>query len=964
MTDFDISSMRPTPDPIPGVPGPGGEGESVDGMQVALRRLSRRYWLTMSGGILPLIIGLAIFLWYHAGQEQARTRAQVETDVLQLSRRIDDAVKGVSQYAGQAQSWAEAALRKPEWYLGDSLLRAVGLTRVSTGAAARTLDDIGGDDGLIGNVYLGDGFSLERRAVELRVALGLFAVQRAAHRAKPYLRWSSYYSARGDLFTVYPFLSLSDLMANSGTDSVPELLEAVYRVLVSPEGMDLVGPARNPSRTDFWTAPYVDVAGAGMMVTLLAPVYDGDTFMGVVGTDVLLGFLSHILEEAELPPGELLIVDQRGNVLGDNYGRSATADSLLKAGAVLSVDLSHDLADTTVHEARSGRQLFTSPIEGAPWHLAYATTDRSLFATTFPSFSGYLVLGLAVLSVLLLAWVLMIRFFARPALGIARFVSAMESGSSPGPVVVPGPWGEWFTRLRVAIRERNDYLRRLRNQRAYLDELIEGAPEAIVVLDPHDRIVRVNQEFTRLFGYRREEALGRKIDQLIIGRDRQEEGERYASEVREGRRVSRESVRRRKDGSTVQVSVLGVPVSVGGGQVGTYAIYRDISEQKALEEQLLQAQKMEAVGRLAGGIAHDFNNLLTAILGYVDLCRMQIGEIPALDEDLQEIRRAALRASDLTRQLLTFARKDVASPRVLDLGELVVGLESMLHRLIGETVSVETRCDSPAWPIKADSGQIEQVILNLVVNAKDALGGGGRIEIEVRNEVVDDEAFLRGHSGVAGRYVRLSVIDDGEGISPEVMDRMFEPFFTTKELGKGTGLGLATCYGIVRQVGGFIAVDSTPSVGSTFAVYFPVTEEQPAYHEDLDQAVAPDRPRRRGSVLLVEDEELVRSLAERVLRGAGYSVIVARDGEEALALVREDGLRPDLLLTDVVLPHIRGPEVAHRIRADLPGTKVLYMSGYADDAALGERGVAAQPFLNKPFAPAELRQAVAAALGD
>jgi|GEM_PF-5946104 len=160
MTDFDASSMRPTPDPIPGVTGPGGEGESVDGMQVALRRLSRRYWLTMSGGILPLIIGLAIFLWYHAGQEQARTRAQVETDVLQLSRRIDDAVKGVSQYAGQAQSWAEAALRKPEWYLGDSLLRAVGLTRVSTGAAARTLDNIGGDDGLIGNVYLGDGFSL------------------------------------------------------------------------------------------------------------------------------------------------------------------------------------------------------------------------------------------------------------------------------------------------------------------------------------------------------------------------------------------------------------------------------------------------------------------------------------------------------------------------------------------------------------------------------------------------------------------------------------------------------------------------------------------------------------------------------------------------------------------------------------------------------------------------------------
>ncbi len=372
-------------------------------------------------------------------------------------------------------------------------------------------------------------------------------------------------------------------------------------------------------------------------------------------------------------------------------------------------------------------------------------------------------------------------------------------------------------------------------------------------------------------------------------------------------------------------------------------------ERISLQEQLQQAQKMEAIGQLAGGVAHDFNNLLTIITGYSDLMLSQLNEEDSLYGDVIEIKRAAERASTLTRQLLAFSRKQVLQPKILDLNQLVANLDKMLRRLIGEDIELVTKMDEKLGRIKADPGQIEQVVLNLVVNARDAMPKGGRLTIETANAELD-EYYTRTHLGVKpGHYVMISISDTGAGMTPEVKERIFEPFFTTKEKGRGTGLGLSTVYGIVKQSEGYIWVYSEPGQGTTFKIYFPVIEDMV---ESLEST--PDSKKTvRGTetILLVEDEEMVRGLVRMILERNGYHVLEASGGENALRIAQEYRSQPiHLMVTDVVMPGMSGRELVDCMKILRPEIKILYISGYTNDAII-RHGVLGEgtAFLQKPF---------------
>ncbi|MBI5710913.1 MAG: response regulator [Candidatus Eisenbacteria bacterium] len=371
------------------------------------------------------------------------------------------------------------------------------------------------------------------------------------------------------------------------------------------------------------------------------------------------------------------------------------------------------------------------------------------------------------------------------------------------------------------------------------------------------------------------------------------------------------------------------------------------------EEQLVQAQRMEAIGKLAGGVAHDFNNLLTAIKGYGDLLLRKMDQDSPLRPNAEEILRSANRAADLTRQLLAFSRKQMLVPKVLDLDAVVANMEKMLRRLIGEDIELVTRGRTAPGTVKADPGQLEQVILNLAVNARDAMPSGGRLTIETANVDVAPGAPVDGASPPPGRYVMLSVRDTGDGMAPEVKAHIFEPFFTTKARGRGTGLGLSTVFGIVTQSGGHIVVDSEPGAGTVFRIYLPRLDEAAAVEERPE--ARPTAPRGSETILLVEDEDQVRGAVQQTLLASGYTVLAAPDGAEAFRVFAQRHRDIRLVLTDVVMPRMSGKELCERVTALRPDMKVLFMSGYSD-AEIVHEGVLEEgiAFIQKPFAPGEL----------
>jgi PAS domain S-box-containing protein len=510
-------------------------------------------------------------------------------------------------------------------------------------------------------------------------------------------------------------------------------------------------------------------------------------------------------------------------------------------------------------------------------------------------------------------------------------------------------------RARITVITDVTARREAEEMRALLAAIVQTANDAIISKNLEGVITSWNSAAESLFGYTAEEAIGQPI-RLIVPDDRVDEERALLAEIAAGHRVDHfETTRRRKDGSEVAVAISLAPIRDAQGRVvGASKTGRDLTAQRRAaeelrrsEEQLRQAQKMEAVGRLAGGVAHDFNNLLSVILSYSEITIAELpGGHPAGD-DHEQIRRAAVRAADLTRQLLAFSRQQIVAPRVLDLNEILVGMHKMLLRILGEDVDLVSVPGAKIGRLFADPSSVEQVIMNLVVNARDAMPRGGQLTIETANVQLGAE-YAREHLGVSeGPYVMLAVSDTGEGMDAATQARIFEPFFTTKPLGKGTGLGLSTVLGIVQQAHGTIWVYSEPGSGTTFKVYFPRVETT------ATAPVAPGEARpRHGSetILLVEDQEQVRTVAAGILRRNGYRVFCAGDAAEAVALAAHHPGIIHLLLTDVVMPRTSGAELAREIAKTRPETRVLFMSGYTDDSVV-RHGVldSGLAFLQKPF---------------
>ena len=498
----------------------------------------------------------------------------------------------------------------------------------------------------------------------------------------------------------------------------------------------------------------------------------------------------------------------------------------------------------------------------------------------------------------------------------------------------------------------------LQKQRTQLSAVIEQTAESVVITDAGNNILYVNPAFEKVTGYSRADIIGQTAGILKSGKHSVDFYRTLWQTISTGHVWRGRFVNRKKDGSLFTEDATITPIRDEQGAIVSYvAVKRDVTRELELEEQYRQSQKMEAIGSLAGGIAHDFNNILTGLNGFVELLQMQLLPNSPHQELVTKILRSGQRATELVRQLLAFSRKQVIEPKVLDLNSIVSDLERMVLHFIGEHIQLTTNLSPQLWPIKADLTQLEQIMLNLAINARDAMPGGGQLRFETANVTLADDDISPQLELQAGDYVRLTVSDTGIGMSAEVKAHIFEPFFTTKELGQGTGLGLATVYGIVRQSRGFIWVDSEPGQGTTFEIYLPRVAE----------AVKPQpRPEpmsalHRGSetILLVEDEPHVRELVAEVLSRQGYQVIVAADGTEALGLVQEFNGQFDLLVTDVIMPQLNGPELVGRLKETLPDLKILYVSGYTDEM-IAYHGVLGPDvaLLSKPFSPMLLTQKV------
>ena len=499
------------------------------------------------------------------------------------------------------------------------------------------------------------------------------------------------------------------------------------------------------------------------------------------------------------------------------------------------------------------------------------------------------------------------------------------------------------------ITERKRAEEALRRSEADFRSVVEHAPYGIYRASVTGRILQVNPALQKMLGYQREEELLKRDLATDIFRHNGEYNRLVELLSRTEEIKDMEMEWKRQDGTPITVRCSGRRVNDENGVASYFEVFaEDVTEKRVLERQLRTAQKMEAIGRLSGGIAHDFNNHLGVIIGYSRVLKRQLGENNPLCEHALEIEKAGQRAASLTKQLLAFSRQQVLTPAVLSLNTLAADMEKMLPPLLGEDIEVSLILDPGLGNVKADQGQIEQVIMNLAVNARDAMPAGGKLKIRTAN-VVLDQMYTRDHPGSKpGDYVMLEVTDTGTGMDAGTLAHMFEPFFTTKERGKGTGLGLATVYGIVKQSNGYISVESSLGKGSSFQIYLPRDEGQPAA-EELKTGLA-ENLRGSESILLAEDSESLRKLAQSNLESVGFHVLSAHSGEEALEIAARHGRTFDLLLTDVVMPGMNGRVLAEQLLPRQPGMKVLYMSGYTDSFIAGH-GVL-EPgtnLLHKPF---------------
>ena len=523
----------------------------------------------------------------------------------------------------------------------------------------------------------------------------------------------------------------------------------------------------------------------------------------------------------------------------------------------------------------------------------------------------------------------------------------LESSAS----VIRSPSGE-PERLVVVnrdITERKKVAESLRLSESGFQSMIEDAPYGIYRAGVSGRLLSANPALQKILGYEKlDELLAASLPKDIFKSPSDFHGLKELLETA-GEFKDVEVELKRRDGAPITVRCSGRRVRAEHQGEPCFDVFaEDVTERRLLERQLRMAGKMEAVGRLSGGIAHDFNNLLGVIIGYSQVLKRKVSSDSQLLECAEEIEKAGQRAASLTRQLLAFSRQQILTPSILKLNDLVLDMVKMLPRLLGEDVSVTTSLHPDLGMVKADQGQIEQVIMNLAVNARDAMPEGGTLRIETAN-VELDQVYCWQHPGARpGRYVMLAVIDSGTGIDPDTLNHIFEPFFTTKEVGKGTGLGLATVYGVVKQSGGYIWVDSSPGHGASFQIFLPCVAErdpQMAATNPLVETVGG-----RETILLVEDSEALRKLTKSFLESYGFQVLTAHDGEEALRLEAEHTRRIDLLVTDVVMPGMNGRVLAEKLLSKQRGMRVLYISGYTD-SFVARHGVLEQGMvlLHKPF---------------
>jgi two-component system cell cycle sensor histidine kinase/response regulator CckA len=496
-------------------------------------------------------------------------------------------------------------------------------------------------------------------------------------------------------------------------------------------------------------------------------------------------------------------------------------------------------------------------------------------------------------------------------------------------------------RAEEALRQRNRDMERLTTA-------IEQAAETVVITDTEGKMVYVNPAFERTTGYTRAEAISQNPRILKSSRQDPAFYQNLWSTIRAGQVWSGRFINKKKDGSLYTEEATISPVKDENGAIINYvAVKRDVTHELQLEEQYRQAQKMQVIGQLTAGIAHDFNNLLTAINGFAELAQYGLAADHSLQDPLGRILSAGQRAAQLISQLMVFSRKQVMEPKVLNLNMVVADMDKMLRRIIGEHITLKTTLAPDLGWVKVDPAQLEQVIVNLAVNARDALPNGGHLTIETANVTLDEDYAASHLDVLPGEYVQLAVSDDGVGMSDEVKAHIFEPFFTTKEKGKGTGLGLATVFGIVKQGGGHIWFYSEPGHGTSFRIYLPRVQENTT---PLRQDESQNLPTAHETVLLVEDDPGVQKIAAMALRQQGYTVLLAHDRQTAIRLARQHHGSIDLLLTDVIMPGGNGKTLADELTRRRPNLKCLFMSGYTDDAIV-QHGILAPgiAFLQKPF---------------
>ena len=707
----------------------------------------------------------------------------------------------------------------------------------------------------------------------------------------------------------------------------------------------------------------------GIGRAVLAP--DGHV-RGVVAASTMLAELRALLIPDNLPAEAVVtLLDERGVVLAQTQGGKEWVGRDIGA---LSSTPQRPAAREGVSEVTGADSVARlsgfATAERVPWRVFVGIPKYTALRQVQAQKREAIVLGIASLMVSLgLAWLLAKRI-AGPVIALTADADAFASGdlSHRSRVKAHGELGqlaETFNRMAAALERRsNEVADSERRYRALFDTL----PLPMWIYDVQSmRFLAVNQAAVERYGYSREEFLAMTLLDIRPA----DEAERLSGVVptlRRERLVGSPWRHRTRAGDILDVEITSDDLFDGSARtrlvvaIDVTARNRTEAALRESQEQLRQSQKMEAVGSLAGGIAHDFNNLLTAILGYCDLALESLPADMSARDDVEEIRRASQRAAELTHQLLAFSRRQMLKPSVFALNTTVVGTEKILRRLIRESIVLELSLAPDSPLVRADPAQVEQAILNLVVNARDAMEPGGRLVLATGESAFTRPQTVASGTLPPGRYATLSVMDTGTGITPEVRERLFEPFFTTKERGHGTGLGLATVYGIAHQSGGGVDVQSVPGEGSTFTVYFP---------EALDSEAGRTEPRGletsargEGTILLAEDDDAVRAIARTTLERAGYRVLSASDGASALVLADGHAGPIDLLLTDVIMPGMNGRELAQGMTTRRPGLPVLFVSGYTGNV-LADHGLpsADHALLDKPFTPASLTAAVAALLG-